>query len=103
MKRIALTDRSGRWFDSEKAELIKEELFWDGNNWISRATGSQWEHEWLYRTRGGKWILNHWSNFQGVTETYIEINNKTAAAWLASQTIAPHADCVTEFNELEIQ
>jgi hypothetical protein len=28
MKRIALTDGSGKWFDAEKAELFKEETYW---------------------------------------------------------------------------
>jgi len=82
MERIALTDGSGQWFDMDKTEEFKEAEYWDGNNHISKATGSQWEHERLYRTASGRWILNHWSQWQGSIETYIEINDDEAARWL---------------------
>lgn len=103
MTRIALTDGSGIWFDADKAELIKEDTFHDGRNWISKATGDQFTHESLFRTKGGKWILNHWSQWQGSRETYVEIDNQEAAAWLAKQELEPHEDCEKEFAELELQ
>jgi hypothetical protein len=52
MSRIALTDGSGRWFSDTTAEYFKEDTYHDGRNWISKATGSQTEHEGLYRTKG---------------------------------------------------
>jgi len=82
MERIALTDNSGKWFDMDKAEEFKEAEDWDGNNNISKATKSQFEHERLYRTVSGKWILNHWSQMQGSIEAYIEISDDEAAKWL---------------------
>jgi len=85
MKRVSLTDQSGQWFDSEKSEIYKENTYHDGKNWISKATGSQWEHEAVHVTKGGKFILNHWSNFQGSTETYEEITKEQAAEWFAKQ------------------
>lgn len=103
MTRIALTDGTNRWFDADKAELIKEDTFWNGNNWISKATGSQWEHEALYRTRGGKWILNHSSSYQGVPESYTEINSREAAEWLAKQQLEPHEACEKDYADLEIE
>ena len=45
MRRQATTDGSGSWFDLDKAESFEEETQWNGNNHISKATGSQWEHE----------------------------------------------------------
>ena len=85
MERIALTDGSGKWFDSEKAEFYGEKSYHDGSNWISKATGSQWEHEAVYLTKGGVFVLTHWSDFQGSRDTYVEISKEEAAVWFAKQ------------------
>lgn len=85
MKRVSLTNGNGQWFDSEKAECYKESSYHDGRNFISKATGSQWEHEAIFVTKGGKFILNHWSNWQGSVETYKEISKKEAAEWFGKQ------------------
>ena len=85
MKRVALTDGSGQWFDSDKAEKFSEKSYWNGNNHISKATGSQWEHESVYLTKGGKWILNHWSQHQGSRETYEVVSDQEASEWFARQ------------------
>jgi len=85
MKRIAITNQEGYWFDAEKAEQFDEESYWNGRNFISKATGNQWEHETLFKTRSGKWVLNHWSNFQGSLETYVEIDEEAAATWFLKQ------------------
>ena len=103
MTRIALTSPAGNWFDADKAECIKEDTFWDGNNHISKATGSQWEHESLYRTAGGQWVLHHWSNYQGQMASYRLISNDKAAEWLAKQGLEPHSDCADEYAALEIE
>lgn len=81
MNRIAVTDGSGRWFDESKAEKFAESKDWNGSNHISVATGSQWEHEALYRTAGGQWVLNHWSQAGG-RESYRTISDKEAARWM---------------------
>lgn len=94
MKRIALTDGSGRWFDAEKAEFFKEYSYHDGRNWISSATGSQWIHEAIYVTKGGLFILNRWTNYQGSRETYEEITKAQAADWFAKQEFCD--DCMPE-------
>lgn len=73
---------AGGWFDLDAAERWEETTRWDGSNHISKATGSQWEHEALYRTRSGSWVLNHWSQYQGRPETWEQIEPKDAAAWL---------------------
>jgi hypothetical protein len=81
MKRQPLTD-SNSWFDIEAASAFEEGTDWNGSNHISKATGSQWNHEKLYKTRSGRWIKNAWSNYQGSRETWEEINKEEAAAWL---------------------
>lgn len=85
MKRTALTDGSGRWFDTEKAEAYEEKSWHNGNNWISKATGDQFVHETIYHTKGGVFILNHRSQWQGSIDTYKEITREEAAEWFAKQ------------------
>ena len=40
-------------------------------------------HEALHRTAGGRFVLNHWSQWQGSMETYEEISVEEAARWLS--------------------
>jgi len=84
MKKIALSEngeKTGRFFDKDKASKYDEDTYWDGNNHISKVTGSQWSHETLYRTASGKWVLNCYSNYQGSVETYEIINPAAASRW----------------------
>ena len=82
MARVALTDGSGSWFDDKAAILFKEDTNWDGRNQISVPTGSQWDHEYLYYTKSGKWVLNDFSNYQGSLDGYRQIDESDAIAWL---------------------
>jgi hypothetical protein len=84
MGRIVLTDGSGRWFETSKAKSWEEATRWNGNNHISKATGSQWEHETLYRTAGGIYVIEHTSQWQGSTPTIEEVTASEAAAWLST-------------------
>lgn len=83
MKRIALSD--GGWFDAETAVEFQESTWWNGSNHISAATQDQWLHEKLFFTRGGTWVLNCWSQWQGTPERYSRITERKAVAWLISQ------------------
>jgi hypothetical protein len=104
MNRIALTDDTGRWFDEEKATSWAETKTFNGNNMISDATGELWEHETLYRTAGGRWILYHWSDWQGVMDTWREIgSNAKAAQWLVRCDYDPHEACADEYAALEVR
>jgi len=101
MNRVTLTDGSGKWFDKGEAEEFQEKTSWDGRNYISKATGSQWDHQILYRTKGGKWILN--SQWQGTRESWEEISNEEAARWLSVNEYESHKACEKEYEELEIK
>lgn len=101
MARIVLED--GRWFDDSSATRFEETNWHDGNNYISNATGSQWDHQALYRTAGGKWVLNSWSQWQGSRETYEEIDNEAAARWLVKNDHEPHTSCADEHAALEVR
>jgi len=80
MGRISLGN--GTWFDDRKGTSWDESTTWNGNNHVSDATGSQWEHETLYRTAKGTWVLHSWSQWQGSLPSYEVINETTATEWL---------------------
>jgi len=80
IKRVPLAN--GRWFNEDSAMWWAEDTRWDGHNNISKATGSQWEHERLYKTKGGTFILNAWSAYH---ESYTIISDDDAYRWMLSQ------------------
>ncbi len=86
MTRINISDvdghQTGQWFDMDSATEYREDQWHDGSNLISSVTASQWHHEDLYRTAGGRWVLNAWSNYEHVPATYRLIGDKTAHKWL---------------------
>jgi len=89
MNRVNIYDRETQklvgWFDIDAAEKFSEDTWFDGSNQISKATGSQWAHEALYRTKGGRWVLNRWSQWQGSRETWEFISETEAREWLLAQ------------------
>lgn len=54
----------------------------DGRNFISLATGSQWAHETLYRSRKGRYWIEHTSQWQGSRDYAEWISKHSAAQWL---------------------
>jgi len=86
-KRVFLTprdqgDSASQWFDIEAATKFCEDSYWDGSNSISVATGSQWQHETLYRTATGNWVLYSSSQWQGSSESYYAMDLAEAVPWL---------------------
>lgn len=75
---------------------------WDGNNHISRATGSQWAHQKLYRSRKGRYYVEHWSQWQGSRAHAEWVSPQEAARWLLHNDenlpddLAQYADEVSE-------
>jgi len=72
----------GRWFDEDTARIWNENTDWDGSNYISAVTGSQWDHQRLYNTATGSWILGEWSQVGTGEEMYTKIDEEAAARWL---------------------
>jgi len=70
------------WFDRHAATAYNEDTWWDGSNHVSVATNSQWEHQRLYRTRGGRWVLHAWSQWQGSRPTWTFVADDRARDWL---------------------
>lgn len=81
--RIVLTDGTGRWFKEESAIQFRESSTWNGSNNISDATGSQWDHEFVYFTKSGLWVKWSCSQYDSVPSTYEEIDEADAIVWLS--------------------
>jgi hypothetical protein len=81
----------GRWFDIETATKFKAATYFDGHNHCDVNTKSQWHHEVLYRTAKGAWWLQTWSNYEGVNDTWNELSEAEAHAWLLNND---HDDAV---------
>lgn len=69
-------------FDIDRAEKFEEGTRWDGNNHVSLHVGDKFDHQTLYRTAKGRWVLNNWSQWQGREETYEFITDDQAREWL---------------------
>jgi hypothetical protein len=63
-------------FESTKAEQWSDADY-NGNG--SRGTGRGTA---LLRTAGGKWVLAHWTRWQGESDTYAYIEDDAAKEWL---------------------
>ncbi|MHB1950144.1 MAG: hypothetical protein ACYCQK_01565 [Acidiferrobacteraceae bacterium] len=89
--------------DTEKAShQWGERGDFDGRNWISRATGDQWTHEQLYRSRRGRYYVVHSSQWQGSRDHVEWVSPEAAARWLLlmehelPEELAKYADEVSE-------
>jgi hypothetical protein len=83
----------GTVVDTENASQHWDEATrWNGNNHISVATGSQWEHQTLYRSRRGRYYIEHTSQWQGSTPSAEWVSNEEAARWLLANELEVPAE-----------
>lgn len=68
-------------FSIDAAEVYESQTYWDGRNTRQCATRSQWDHETLYRTAGGRWVMHSWSAWQGREERWELVHDDTVEAW----------------------
>jgi hypothetical protein len=81
MARFKLED--GTIIDTTRAaQSWDEERDFDGNNLISRATGSQWTRQTLYKSSKGRYYILHTSQMQGSIDRVELITPADAASWL---------------------
>lgn len=103
MSREVLRDVNGEttgFFNPETSQEYDEGSVWNGSNHISLATGSQWDHEKLYKTKKGSWVLWHFSSWQGVLDRYEEIDEANALVWLLKNGHIEEAEAISpEFIE----
>lgn len=101
MARYRMED--GTVIDTENATAHWEEATrFDGSNHISVATGSQWTHQMLYRSRKGRYYIEHTSQWQGSTSHTEWVSPQEAARWLLAnnqelpEDLKQYADEVSE-------
>ena len=100
MKRIALTDNTGGWFDLDAATNFEEETNFDGSENVSVNVG-QWNHQSLFRTKTGRWVLYTTSQWQGTIDSWRAITDEEAARWLVRNDHA-HESVETLIESLEL-
>ena len=99
MSRYRMDD--GTVVDTENATKTWEEAtFWDGRNHISKATGTQWDHETLYRSRKGRFYLERTSQYQGSRDSAEWISIRSAVTWLLSNDHAVPDDLQAEAGDV---
>jgi hypothetical protein len=73
----------GTVVDTDKASASwAEAKFWDGRNHISKATGDQFTHQTLFRSRKGRYYVLHTSQWQGSRDHIEWVSPQEAARWL---------------------
>ena len=73
----------GSVVDTDKASKSwEEDSYHDGHNFISKATGSQWEHETLYRSRKGRYYTTHCSAYHQGRQSVEWVSPEEAVRWL---------------------
>ena len=81
MARYRMED--GTVVDTDNASASwSEGTDWDGSNHISKATGTQWNHQTLYRSRKGRYYIEHTSQWQGSRPHAEWVSPQEAARWL---------------------
>lgn len=74
-------ERVGSFDPATAVVEIDENRRWNGSD-LTGVHAGQWEHETLYRTRRGRWILLHWSQRAGSRPRYMLISDAEALEWL---------------------
>lgn len=80
------------WFYPEKAERFDQGTEWNGQNMVGVISRSEFIDEYLYRTAGGRWVLNrdaHRCNNGG--DAYRFVSDAVAQDWLIRSQINDEA------------
>lgn len=77
------TQRIVGWFDLDRAERFEERReATDGTHLAGVHCRDHNGGQELYRTAGGRWVLNEWSAWQNVPDRWRYITDEEAAEWL---------------------
>jgi len=106
--RISLTDNSSRWFNDDTAKIWREATIRvpeDPDACVSRVTGNSWEHERLYLTEHGSFIMCYFNERNLSATQFILVPPATAIKWLLANDYAdevPKLEYEKELREFEI-
>lgn len=99
MARYRMDD--GTVVDTDNAkDMWEEATYWDGRNHISKATGTQWDHQRLYKSRKGRYYLERYSQWQGSKPSAEWISKREAATWLLANECEIPDDLKEVVNEV---
>lgn len=102
MNRISLTDNSGRWFNLDTARRWDEGVIRaDDGTPISRATGNSWEHEALFLTTNGTFLLFAGSDRNPSLATFNIMEPEKAIQWLLANNHHDGIDQLEYSQEVE--
>lgn len=86
MTRITVRDADGDvdgWFDLESAIYYPGARQWDGDNMACvHLKDKNFRYQHLYRTKGGRWVLNIQSNWRGEEPKWWYATDEEARKWL---------------------
>jgi hypothetical protein len=69
--------------DSNRAvEEWKQDYVFEGTNLVSRATGSQWRDETLYKSAQGRYWVEHYPRIDREIPYAYELSKREAARWI---------------------
>ena len=69
--------------DTERASAHwNEATEFDGRDRVSLMTGSQWNHQRLYRSKKGRYYIVSWSDWQGSVASAEWVSAEDATRWL---------------------
>jgi len=90
----------GTVVDTDKAsQSWEEDTYWDGHNHISKATGSQWNHQTLYRSRKGRYYVVSTSQWQGSRDHAEWVSLEEAVRWLLVNGVEDLPDDLKHLEE----
>lgn len=89
------------WFDPAKADRFEQDRIFDGDNVVGVLTGSPWIDEYLYRTKGGRWVRNlDQTRYHSGPDRYEFYTDEQAKDWLLRS--GNHDDVIVRyFGEVE--
>ncbi len=107
MKKIPLTDNSGRWFDMDSAKEFRPDSFVSqSGEEVCRVTGLPFLWETLYLTEHGSFILiRTCDRYCPEAEGVVEMDPKSAVQWLIAnghQEEVKKLDLASEESQLEL-
>jgi hypothetical protein len=83
MNRITLADNSGRWFDIDAARRFDEKgMLAEDGTFVSLASGNSWEHETLYLTTNGTYIMHFFNDHNPSLSQFQLYDEEKGVQWL---------------------
>ena len=74
---------NGKLYDTEKAQLVAHDRYWDGSNWDRHGRNS-----YLYKTRKGNFFVYHQTFWQGERDRIQPVTESEARLWY--ETLPEH-------------